>query len=118
MLKKLYELWPLMMPDGGGAAGGGEGAAGAEGPTAAPESAEQVKDEAAEGQPDVTEEPKPEPEKPKRLSYDELLKSDPEYAKEAQKRIDNAIDRRFAKSKAAEEQNSKLMPALTLLSTR
>lgn len=121
MLKNLFELWPLMMPDGGGDAGGGEGAAAAEGPTAAQGNEGQAKygtDEADEGQPEVAEKPKSEPEKAKRLSYDELLKSDPEYAKEAQRRIDNAINRRFAKSKAAEEQNSKLMPALNLLSTR
>jgi hypothetical protein len=59
------------------------------------------------------------PEEPaKKQSFDELVKSDPEYQKEMQKRIDNAINRRFAKSKAAEEQQSKLAPALNLLATK
>ena len=117
-MKKITDLWPLMMPDGGGAAGGGEGGAGAEGA----EGTEATVQDAEGQQPEAAEEQNAEKEaeqKPaKRQSFDELLKSDPEYAKEMQKRIDNAINRRFAKSKAAEEQNAKLMPALNLLSSK
>lgn len=115
-MKKFTDLWPLMMPDGGGAAGGGEGTAGAEGA----EGTEAAAQEAEGQQPEAAEEQQEKQvEKPaKRQSFDELLKSDPEYAKEMQKRIDSAINRRFAKSKAAEEQNAKLMPALNLLSSK
>lgn len=63
------------------------------------------------------EEPKAE-EPAKKQTFDELLKQDPEYQREMQKRIDQAINRRFAKSKAAEEQNAKLAPALNLLATK
>ena len=58
-----------------------------------------------------TEQPKPE--KPK--SFDQALKDNPEYAKEMQRRIDQAINRRFAKVKASEEQNARLMTALNLV---
>jgi hypothetical protein len=78
-------------------------------------------DDGSERQPEAQEETAPaeQPkEQPKRLNFDELLKSDPEYQREMQKRIDNAINRRFAKSKSAEEQNAKLQPALNLLATK
>lgn len=73
-----------------------------------------------EAKPDAAEpEEKPEPQKeaPKK-SFDELMKSDPEYQRELQKRIDQAINKRFAKAKAAEEQSAKLQPALNLLAAK
>ena len=79
------------------------------------------KQDEAEQQPEAEEEKpaEPEPEKPaKRQTFDEFLKSDPENQRELQKRIDQAINRRFAKTKAAEEQNARLMPALNLLATK
>jgi hypothetical protein len=124
--------------DGGGAAGG-DGSGGADGAGTTPgaggqEAAKPGKavndlsavkygrqDDGSEGQPEAQEEKAPaeQPkEQPKRLNFDELLKSNPEYQREMQKRIDNAINRRFAKSKSAEEQNAKLQPALNLLATK
>lgn len=145
-LKDILERMSLQtFGDGGGAAGGTGGAAGGdagagtgtEGPTASEGAAkldkagQAAKDlsavkygrqgDGSEGQPEAQEETAPaeQPkEQPKRLNFDELLKSDPEYQREMQKRIDNAINRRFAKSKSAEEQNAKLQPALNLLATK
>ena len=126
---KLFNLQSFGEGGGAGGAAGGEGAAtGAETagtPAAAKGKAgddlsavKYGKQEAEEvQQPEA--EPEPEPEKPaKELTFDELLKSNESYQREMQKRIDNAINRRFAKSKAAEEQQSKLAPALNLLATK
>jgi hypothetical protein len=119
--------------------GGGEGggAAGADGAGAAAEAGNQegaqsakagktgdlsqvqygVQEQEAEQKADApTEQPKQEA--PKKVTFDQALRDNPEYAREMQKRIDQAINKRFAKSKAAEEQNAKLMPALNLLSAK
>ena len=64
-----------------------------------------------------TEAPAKEQPAQKHLSFDEMLK-DPEYAKEMQKRIDSAINKRFAKAKAAEERSAKLAPALSLIAQK
>ena len=138
---KLFDL--QLFGDGGGAGGaaGGDGGDGA-GEGAAPAEAGKApakssgrsaadlsqvqygRQEETEQQPEAEPETKPaerqeeDAQRPaKRQTFDELIK-DPEYAREMQKRIDNAINRRFAKSKAAEEQNAKLMPALNLLATK
>lgn len=131
-------------PGGAGAGGAGGDAGGADG--AAAESTQSTATDAAakdakpgksartgdlsqvkygiqdeeEAKPDAAEpEEKPEPQKeaPKK-SFDELMKSDPEYQRELQKRIDQAINKRFAKAKAAEEQSAKLQPALNLLAAK
>lgn len=121
----------------GGDAGGAEGAAAESTQSAAPDVAAKdakpgkiartgdlsqvkygIQDE--EAKPDAAEpEEKPEPQKEApRKSFDELMKSDPEYQRELQKRIDQAINKRFAKAKAAEEQSAKLQPALNLLAAK
>lgn len=119
--------------------GGGEGggAAGAEGAEAAAEAGNQegaqsakpgktgdlsqvqygVQEQEAEQKADAPKE-QPKQEAPKKVTFDQALRDNPEYAREMQKRIDQAINKRFAKSKAAEEQNAKLMPALNLLSAK
>lgn len=127
-------------PSGAGAGGadGADGAAAESTQSAAPDAAakdakpgksartgdlSQVKygiQDEEEAKPDAAEpEEKPEPQKeaPKK-SFDELMKSDPEYQRELQKRIDQAINKRFAKAKAAEEQSAKLQPALNLLAAK
>ena len=112
---------------GGGAAGGdgaGEGTAPAEGQEgkAGKGDLSEVKygkqAEEPQQQPEADEEPKEAPKKeptPKK-TFDQLLKEDEEYQKEMQRRIDQAINRRFAKSKAAEEQSAKLAPVRGLWS--
>jgi len=118
--------------------GGGEGggASGADGAGAAAEAGNQegaqsakpgktgdlsqvqygVQEQEAEQKADAPAE-QPKQEAPKK-TFDQALRDNPEYAREMQKRIDQAINKRFAKSKAAEEQNAKLMPALNLLSAK
>ena len=144
-IKKLFSLQTF--GDGGGNAGGTGGAAGgdagaatgAEAPAASEGKAavkldkagqaakdlskvqygrQEAEEPATDQQPEADQEAKKTEQPAKRQTFDELIKNDPEYAKEMQKRIDNAINRRFAKSKAAEEQNARLMPALNLLAGR
>jgi hypothetical protein len=136
---KLFNLQTFGEGGGDGGAAGGEGAGGNAAPGSGQESTAKTgkggrtaaaaedlskvqygKQEEAEQQPEAAEEKPAEPEKaakPK-MTFDELLKSDESYQREMQKRIDNAINRRFAKSKAAEEQQNKLAPALNLLATK
>lgn len=139
-MQEAYIPFDLQLFGDGGAGGaggeGGDGAAAAEGGQAPGKGAKGAagtattadlskvqygRQDAEEAEPAEADAqtPEPEPEKPaKRQTFDELLKNDPEYQREMQKRIDQAINRRFAKSKAAEEQNSKLAPALNLLATK
>lgn len=127
IIKRIFSL-QTFGEGGGGAAGGDAGAAAGGADTAASEgtsqggSLEQVKygrqdDDNTTPEADAPKE-KVNEQPARKTSFDELIKNDPDYAKEMQKRIDNAINRRFAKSKAAEEQNSRLMPALNLLSAK
>lgn len=126
-LESLFNLQTF--GDGGGAGGGAAGAGDGAGAAAANEGPAQGEDlgqvkygkqeEAQAPEADAPKETKAEPQKPARkASFDELVKGDPDYAREMQKRIDNAINRRFAKAKSAEEQNAKLAPALNLLATK
>lgn len=135
---KLFSLTTFGEGGGAGGAAGGDGAAGegnatpgesgkastaksGSGTGTAGEDLSKVmygKQEAEAEQPEAEPEPKPEPVPAKKLSFDEMLKSDEAYQREMQKRIDNAINRRFAKSKAAEEQMTQLTPALNLLATK
>lgn len=135
-IKQLFNLQTFGEGGGDGGAAGGEGTGEAAPGTGAPEStakpgkgsrtaAEDLskvqygKQEAEPvEQPEAEPDEKPEPVEQKHLTFDELIKQDPEYQREMQKRIDNAINRRFAKSKAAEEQQNKLAPALNLLATK
>lgn len=141
---KKIKLNLQLFGEGGGAGGaggaGGEGAGGAEGAeaaaaasqaesqgkagkgrgtAAAAEDLSQVKyGKQEEQQPEAEPEPAKEPEKPQRKSFDQLLRDDPEYQREMQRRIDNAINKRFAKAKAAEERQSKLAPVLNMIATK
>ena len=133
MLQSILKLFNLQIfGEGGGAGGaaggeGGEGAPAAEAGKAPGKGAKADLSQVQYGKQEAEAEapaeadaqtPEPEPEKPaKRASFDELMK-DAEYAREMQKRIDQAINRRFAKVKAAEEQNGRLQPALNLLATK
>jgi len=139
IIKKLFSL--TTFGDGGGAGGGAAGGEGSTGEgtnaavpgdkpgqsgrkAAAPaedlSAVKYGKQEAEEAQqPEAEPEEAEKPAEPaKRQTFDELLKADPEYQREMQKRIDQAINRRFAKSKATEEQMSQLAPALNLLATK
>lgn len=139
MLKSIiFKLFNLQTFADGGGAGGAAGGEGAGEATAADAGKAQAKpggkaeagvsqviygkqeaEAAAPEEADAQKTEQQEPEKPaKRQSFDELMKSDPEYQREMQKRIDQAINRRFAKAKSAEEQNAKLAPALNLLATK
>ena len=125
-IESLFDLQTF--GDGGGAGGGAAGAGDGAGAAAANEGPAQGEDlgqvkygkqeETAKPEADAPKEEKAEKPAPKKASFDELVKSDPDYAREMQKRIDNAINRRFAKAKTAEEQNAKLAPALNLLATK
>lgn len=145
MLRNLFlKLFNLQTFGDGGGAGGAAGSAGGEGgaagsgadtvgekgntkgggPGAAATDLSSVRYGKQADEESVTEEAdaqttEQEPQKPaKRQTFDELLKTDPEYQREMQKRIDNAINRRFAKAKAAEERSSKLQPMLNMLATK
>jgi hypothetical protein len=118
----------------GGGAGGDGGAAGADGTTGAAAQAPGVKAEAKpaiggktdlsqviygrqDGQDEAAPEAEPEeqPQQPqKKPSFDELMQ-DPEYKAEFQKRFDKQFNKRFGENKAAQEQQKKLAPALSLL---
>lgn len=113
----------------GGAAGGADGGAGAEAGTGTAEAAAKGRGKGgslADVQYGIQEAPEADAPKeaakaepaPKKISFDEALKTNPEYAREMQRRIDQAINKRFAKTKAAEEQTAKLMPAINMLAER
>lgn len=55
--------------------------------------------------------------KPKKATFDELLK-DPEYKAEFQKRFDKQFNKRFAEQKASSEREAKLAPMLNLLAAK
>ena len=120
----------LHLFDGGAA--GSAGGDGAQGETEAPE-AVKGKTTAAKGAPVVygkqdaaeqaptAQEPSARdaveqaPEKAVKKSFAELIAENPEYRAEHQRIVDNAINKRFAKSRSAEEALGKLTPALNAL---
>lgn len=140
MLRNLFlKIFNLQTFGDGGGAGGAAGSAGGEGGAAGSGDVSTGKgskgnggpgdlstvqygkqDEAAEpeAEADALKQDEEQQKPAKRQTFDELLKNDPEYQREMQKRIDNAINRRFAKAKAAEERSSKLQPMLNMLATK
>ncbi len=125
MHKENWEL-DLHLFDGGAA--GSAGAEGAQGETGAQQAAmeksgsgksapvvygKQAADGEASEQAAPAEAEKSAPEAKK--SFAELLKENPDYRAEHQRIVDNAINKRFAKSRGAEEALGKLTPALSAL---
>lgn len=127
-----------LMPDGGSDAGGGDGGAVLEGAALAQaeETAKWAKSRGrdpgwggnearetatAEARAETSTRPETKteakPAEQKRLSFDELMQ-DEEYRKEHQARIDKAINKRFAQTKAEHAQLEKLSPILQVLSEK
>lgn len=134
MMMSEFSKTRRLAPDGGSDAGGGDGAV-LEGAALAQaeETAKWAKsrgrdpgwdgnkteaaDAKAETDAQTETKTRTEPAEQKRLSFDELMQ-DAEYKKEHQARIDKAINKRFAQTRAEHEQLEKLSPILNMLSEK